>query len=104
MTPEITLAYLQRRAKELKLENTYTFRLRHFVLMPKAQKKVSGQGQRFFLVEPVEDVKIESQSGIFDMTIDNTNELVYEHLGDLRLRNHAPSVRHIRFLQLIPNN
>jgi hypothetical protein len=104
MTPEIALAYLHRRAKELQSEKTYTFRLRHFVLAPKAQKRVSGQGQYFILIEAVEDVSISSHSGVFDLTLDNTNELVYEHGGDMRLRNHAPSPRHIRFLQLIPNH
>jgi hypothetical protein len=104
MSPEIVWEYIKRRTAALKMGDHYTLRLRHFVLAPGDTMKIPGQGQFFLLVEAVADVSILSESGIFDMTLESTNELIYEHEGDMQLHNYAPSVQHIRFIQIIPNN
>jgi hypothetical protein len=102
MTIELAIDYIRRRMSELGFEDNYRVRFRHFVLKGKEVKDIDGDNQLFILVDPKEAVSVQSVFGIFDTTIDNVNELQYEHQGKITLTNHASVLQHARFIQVIP--
>ncbi len=102
MTIELALEYIPARMKELGYGDDYSIQFRHFVLLPKEEIKVNAQNQLLLLIEPVDTISVESDAGIFDVTIDYVNELQYEHQGSVRIINYAAITQHARFIQVIP--
>ena len=80
----------------------YHIRFRHFVLVAKEQISIEAVEQLFMLVEPMGAVNIESAFGMYDLTVDNSNELQYEHQGTIRIANYTSRLQHVRFIQVIP--
>jgi hypothetical protein len=103
MTIALALEYIPARMKELGHKG-YSIQFRHFVLGAKKKLKVHAPDQLFILVEPGEMIAVTSDTGVFDLTLDNVNELHYEHQGSIRIRNYAAVPLHARFIQVIPNN
>lgn len=103
MTISLALDYIPRRMKELGYADNYSIQFRHFVLSAKQKIKVHAQNHFFILVEPNDSVAVRSGTGIYDVTIDNANELQYEHQGEIRIRNYSIVTQHARFIQVIPN-
>lgn len=102
MTIELATDYIRRRMDELGFGNHYYIRFRHFVLKAGEAKQVDGDNQLFILVDPKDNISVQSVFGIFDVTADNVNELQYEHQGKIMLKNHSSLLQHIRFVQVIP--
>lgn len=101
MTPELVNEYVHRRMKELGHGDNYHTRFRHFVLAPKEIRKVDASLQLFVLPAAKENIRIESDIGIFDLSEAATNELQYEHQGMITLTNQSPLVLHLQMLQVI---
>jgi hypothetical protein len=101
MTIDLALEYIPRRMKELGYED-YAIRFRHMVLQPKQRIKLNGENELFVLIEPVEDISVRSETGIFDLAEFNVNEYQYEHQGTIKIRNYGMRVAHLRFIQVIP--
>lgn len=104
MTINLALEYIARRMRELGHGDSYSIQFRHFVLKSKAKIKVHAQNQLFILIEPSESIAVKSDTGVFDLTTENVNELQYEHQGEIRLRNYTIITQHARFIQVIPND
>ena len=104
MTTSLALEYIARRMKELGYDDKYSIQFRHFVLSSKAKLKVHAGNQLFILLEPSESIAVKSDTGVFDVTTENVNELHYEHRGEIRIRNYTIITQHARFIQVIPNN
>lgn len=104
MTIELALEYIPLRMMELGYGEHYSIRFRHFVLKPMERRKVHGGNQLFILVEPSDTISVKSDFGIYDVTSDTVNELQYEHRGNMRIRNYAGLIQHIRFIEVIPKN
>ena len=104
MTSNLALEYIARRMKELGYGDDYSIQFRHFVLVSKAKLKIHAGNQLFILLEPSESIAVKSDSGVFDVTTENVNELHYEHRGEIRIRNYTIITQHARFIQVIPNN
>ncbi len=102
MTHELTSEYISRRMCELGYGSNYTIRMRHLVLQPTEERTIKSHNQFFFLVEPPCNVRIESTAGLFDLSDDYSNELQYEHRGDITITNHSIFMTHVRFIQVIP--
>ncbi len=103
MTITLALEYIARRMKELGYGDEYSIQFRHFVLPSKAKLKVHAGNQLFILLEPSESIAVKSDTGVFDVTTENVNELHYEHRGEIRIRNYTIITQHARFIQVIPN-
>ena len=103
MTTDLALAYISKRVCELGYGSNYTIRLRHLVLQPTEERRISLHNQFFVLIEPYCDMRIESGAGIFDLSEDMANELQYEHSGDITITNHSIFINPVRFIQIIPN-
>lgn len=102
MTVNLALEYIPRRSCELGYGTLYYIRFRHLLLKPGETRRLSAFGQLFILVEPPNDVRVESNVGIFDLSETMTNELQYEHQGEIIVTNLSPVSSHARFIQVIP--
>ena len=80
----------------------YTLNFRHLVLQPGESRELSSHNQMILLIEPPCDTRIESDTGIFDLSDDLANELQYEHKGDITITNQSIFINHVRFVQVIP--
>lgn len=104
MTINLALEYIPRRMEELGFGDDYYLRFRHFVLQAAEQLEVPAFNQFFILVEEAEDVSVKSEFGIFDLSLKNANEMLYEHQGQITLQNYTSGIKHIRFIQVIPKH
>jgi hypothetical protein len=103
MTEALALAYIPSRMCELG-HSGYSIRLRHYLLQPKKKFKIHGEGQIFLLIEPEAVISVTSDTGVFDLTADNINELSYEHQGSIRIRNYSAVTVSIKFIQITPKD
>jgi len=104
MTFDLALEYIPKRMKELGYDNNYHIRFRHFRLKPAEEKSIQASGQLFILVEPPNDVKVQSDMGIFDYSEFLINEMQYEHEGTITITNQTALMNHVRFIQVLPQN
>lgn len=104
MTINLALEYIPRRMEELGFGNRYYLRFRHLALQPHEQLTVTAYNQFFILVEEVADVSVVSEFGVFDLSLKNINEMLYEHQGKIEIQNYSSGINHIRFIQVIPKH
>lgn len=101
MTADLALDYIRRRMIELGHGDNYHIRFRHFVLSPMEERKIEAQLQLFILAEPKENIRLQSDMGLFDLSETATNELQYEHQGVIILTNISPVVQHVPMIQVM---
>lgn len=102
MTVNLALEYIPRRMCELGYSSLYHIRFRHLLLKPGEKRRIGGYSQLFLLVEPPNDVRVESLMGMYDLSDHLTNELQYEHQGEITVINLSAVLAHVRFIQVIP--
>lgn len=102
MTTGFALDYIPRRMCELGHGTSYLMRYRHLVLGPREEKSVNATGQLLLLIDPCGDLRVESTSGLYDMSEDQVNEMCYEHRGEIRMLNYSIFIVHVKFIQVIP--
>lgn len=101
MTPEIAYDYIKHRMAELGHKDDYHIRFRHFVLSPMEVRIIKQGLQLMVLADSIENLRIESEMGIYDLLETATNELQYEHQGNITLTNYSPNPLHVRMIQVI---
>jgi hypothetical protein len=104
MTINLALEYIPKRMCELGYGAAYFMRFRHLLLQPGEARTVAAHGQLFLLVEPPNDIRIESDSGFYDLSDSSPNEFQYEHQGGIVITNLSAVSGHVRFIQVIPKN
>ena len=104
MTTDLALEYIPRRMKELGYGDNYSLRFAHFVLSPNQVVSIEGSCQFFILVEEPANMDIESDTGIFNLSLATTNEMQYEHQGLITVKNLVGALNSVRFIQVIPKN
>jgi hypothetical protein len=104
MTINLALEYIPKRMGELGYGKDYSIRFRHLVLQGHETQSIDAFNQFYYIVEEAEQVRVESESGVFDLSEVATNEMQYEHQSKIQITNYLPSVNHLRFIQVIPNN
>jgi hypothetical protein len=102
MTSDLALEYISRRMKEMGYGMDYLIRYRHVLLKVNEVREIVAYNQIFLLIEPIQNIRIESDVGLFDLTEDHANEMQYEHRGRIRIANLSLSLTNARFLQAIP--
>ena len=103
MTGELALEYIRKRMAEMGHKD-YLLRFRHLLIRVNETREIIGYNQIFMLIEPVPNIRIESDVGLFDINEDHANELQYEHRGIIKTTNLSLSPTNVRFLQAIPNS
>lgn len=101
MTTALAQEYIRGRMIELGYADKYFIRLRHYVLRPQEQISIDADIHFFLLVNPPVMVRVQSEYGIYDLTVDNVNELQYEHQGKIEVENYASHLQHVQFIQVI---
>jgi hypothetical protein len=101
MTIALAQDYLGGRMAELGYAENYYLRLRHYVLRPQEAILIDADIQVFLLIQPPVMVRVQSGYGIYDLTVDNVNELQYEHQGKIEVTNYASYLQHVQFIQVI---
>ena len=104
MTVNLALEYIPRRMEELGYHKDYYIRFRHLVLQPSEVQTIDADNQFYYLIEEAENVRVESETGIFDLSEKNTNEMQYEHQSKIQITNYLSGINHLRFIQVIPKN
>lgn len=101
MTIALAQEYIRGRMAELGYGDQYYVRLRHYVLRPREIIQIDADIHLFLLVQPPVMVRVQSDYGIYDLTVDNVNELQYEHQGKIAVENYASHLQHVQFIQVI---
>ncbi len=102
MTIDLALEYIPKRMIELGYaKDEYSLKFRHFVFKANEQKNIDAFNQLYILVEETEDVSVSSELGLFDLSSVTTNEMQYEHQGQIKIKNQSVQTRHVRFIQVI---
>lgn len=104
MTSDLALDYISRRMNEMGFGKSYLIRFRHILLKLGEVREITAYNQIFLLIEPMPNIRIESDVGLFDLTEDHANEMQYEHRGRIRITNLSLVPTNARFLQAIPIN
>ena len=104
MTVNLALEYIPRRMRELGYHRDYYIRFRHLVLQPGEEQTIDADNQFYYLIEEAENVRVESETGIFDLSESSTNEMQYEHQSKIQITNYLSGINHLRFIQVIPKN
>lgn len=101
MNISLALEYIPKRMEELGHGNQYHIRFRHMVLQAGETRAIASYNQFFILVEASPDIRVESDSGVYDLSEDMVNEYQYEHSGELVLTNYSPVMSQLRMIQVI---
>ena len=104
MTINLALEYIPRRMQELGYKGNYYIRFRHLVLQANEEQTIDAYNQFYYLVEEAQNVRVESETGIFDLSESATNEMQYEHQSKIQITNYLSGINHLRFIQVIPKN
>jgi hypothetical protein len=104
MTIDFALDHIPRRMRDLGFNDEYFTDFKHYVLYAKETRKIEGFNEFFFLIDEPDNVSVASEFGVFDLSLQNVNEMKHEHQGLITITNYRSSVNHIRFIQVIPKH
>lgn len=104
MTETLAFEIAARRMKDRGIGTEYYTCFEHYVLQPNTTMEIDAYNQLFILLEDVSDVSVVSDFGIYDLGDLTVNELHHEHQGSIFINNYAATIKHIKFLQIIPKN
>ena len=102
MVKELISEYIRSRMEKLNYGTDYYIDFRHLVLQPGQHKEVEAYNELYVLVEAVNDVKIKSDFGMFDLSFDRIDELQYVHQGLISIHNYSATLNHVQFVQVTP--
>jgi len=102
MTEEYTLQLIARRMQDLGFGNNYLTETKHLVLQANEELEIEAYNQFYFLVKDVDNVRVRSDFGFFDLSFAFNNQQDYEHQGLITIHNYANTINHVRFIQVIP--
>lgn len=102
MVKELIAEYVRSRMDKTNYGTQYYIEFRHFVLQPGEHRDVEAYNELYVLVEPVSNVNIKSDFGMFDLSFDRIDELQYVHQGFISIHNYSPTITHLQFVQVTP--
>lgn len=106
MTEEIAIAVVKKRMQERGYaEEDYCISYKQFVLQGEEVLEIGAYGAEWYmLTKEVDSVKITSDMGMYDLTSILTNELLYEHEGNIRIENYSSDMVYVPMIQVTPMN
>jgi hypothetical protein len=96
--------FIRQRSQELTSEGKYQVFFKHLVLRPNENLELKAGVDIYLLSDLVDDIRIESDYGLYDWGSIKTNEQVYEHSGDILIENLSGSPNQIPFIQFTHKN
>jgi hypothetical protein len=103
MHQAIVMDYIQRRMQELGFGDKYIVRLKHLALEPMDKITIQTASDLYVVIDMPEDLRVESDRGVFDLSDDDISELEYEHSGLITITNQYTFKNHLKMIQAIPN-
>lgn len=104
MNIALALEYIPRRMNELGYGTNYYMRFRHLVLQANEHMDIEAYNQFYIMIDEPTNVNVTSEFGVFDLSLEKTNEQLYEHQGYISIQNYSSSINHVRFIQIIPKH
>ena len=92
MVKELISEYIRSRMEKLNYGIEYYIEFRHLVLQPGEHRDIESYNDLYVLVEPVENVNIKSDFGMFDLSFDRIDELQYVHQGFISIHNYSKAM------------
>lgn len=91
--------FIRQRMAEIANTQDYVMHFRHIVLQANQSIELKAGTDIYLLTDVVDDVRVESENGLFDWGNTITNEQVYEHSGDIRIENISSNTNHLPCIQ-----
>lgn len=105
MTTQYVLAYVPRKMKELGAEDRYVLSFRDLTLKNKQSLQIKADGEYYYFVDGfTSEIRITSETGVYDLLDDKINEMQHEHTGTLSIVNKGTNLLHLQFIVAIPKN
>lgn len=104
MTAAFALDIIPRRMKELGYYQGYVMRLRHFQVDKNDTLIIDAQNEYYYLIEPTEAIEVSSKMGMYNVGEYRINEMIYEHQGNIKVKNLTTLQAFAVFIQVIPNH
>jgi hypothetical protein len=102
MNTDLALALIESRMRDMGYkEGDYSMTFKHHVLQAGELREIDAYNEFYFLEHDPDDVNIQSDFGLYDLSFHQTNELKYEHQGLITLQNLSSAVNHVRFIQVV---
>jgi hypothetical protein len=89
--------FLRQRTKQLSPQ--FDVHFKHIVLQPNQSLELKAGTDIYLLCDIIDDVKVESECGLFNWDDVLTNEQVYEHSGDILIENLRNQTNHLPLIQ-----
>lgn len=102
MVKELISEYIRSRMEKLNYGTDYYIDFHHFVLQAGEHKDIEAYNELYVLVEPVDNINVKSDFGMFDLSFDRIDELQYVHQGFISIHNYSSTLNHIQFVQVTP--
>jgi hypothetical protein len=103
MTTDFVIAYVRRKMKDEGHGNQYVLGFRELKLRNKEKVVINATGQYYYLVGGFStDFTIASESGLYDLVTDKTNETQHEHTGKITITNKLDPILHLQFIVVTP--
>ena len=104
MNLAFALDYIPRRMSEMGFGNNYATRYRHLLVEDKTYIMIDADNQYWYFIEP-DDLKIESERGVFDLADKTINIQQHEHSGKIKVSNNTADMDlWVLFIQVIPHS
>jgi DUF4097 and DUF4098 domain-containing protein YvlB len=88
---------IRQRTKEL--QPKFHVHFKHIVLQPNESFELKAGTDIYLISDIIDDVKVESENGIFNWDDVITNEQIYEHSGDILIENTSSNTNHLPLIQ-----
>ncbi|CAN5729305.1 hypothetical protein BH11BAC7_BH11BAC7_21330 [soil metagenome] len=95
---------IPRRMKEMGYGENYLTRYRHVRIEKTPVTIIQAHNQLLLFIEPLDNIKIESEKGIYNMLDAKINEQQHEHSGTVTITSSNSADVYILFIQVIPLN
>jgi DUF4097 and DUF4098 domain-containing protein YvlB len=89
--------FICQRTKQL--QSQFDVHFKHIVLQPNESFELKAGTDIYLISDIIDDVKVESENGIFNWDDVLTNEQVYEHSGDIFIENLSSNINQIPLIQ-----
>lgn len=96
--------YIKQRVLELTQNENLILHFKHIVLQPNEHIELHIGTAIYLITDLIDDVRVESDTGLFDIGSTETNQQIYEHRGQLIIDNLSSNTNHIPFIQFIEKN
>lgn len=96
--------YIKQRIREYTQIQNLSLHFRHLALQPHEKIHIKAGTDIYLLTDLIDDVRVESDTGLFDFGSNETNEQVYEHRGEIHIENLSSNFNHIPFIQFTEKN